>query len=751
MYLTNLKSSIVGKTALLAALLSGGVSVFIFAIIFAAQQSSYETQLADHVADTLKNLGFTRDFSPEAARSWLKRYDEDLGNMEDIVYTYFTTPGADPTNPFGKLHKEEPNVPTTESPGSMIIFHAKGNIIGAHDQKLKTYERLGLISFPLVCAMAPCGEIRVVVRMTKLDEVLSRLRVSLVIAALLIPLITGLIVFLTAQTYLAPIRLLSKRMRELAISKDGAMAKDILKIVPTDNKANTVETIYFAESVAMLADAISQANSLKSRLQATESTTHLARQVAHDIRSPAAVLDYALANETSLPEEKRAMIMQALARIQGIANRLLRLKDSAYSEDFSAPAAPLPEDQEIETIRISETITQIIQEKRLMVSGQDDVTLELTLPENKGYGLFVKAPKKELQAVFSNILNNAVESLDDKRRISCTLSDEGRFCHIVVIDEGRGIPEHILPRIFTRGFTHGKDNGNGLGLFHARSVIESIGGSIQISSKPATGTEVLIKLPKSAAPPWFVPELKVSTKTNIVICDDDPEVHKIWQHRFQIVGIDSGQVINFLDLSSFKSWWTNKDSKAKGASFLFLFDHDFRGDRLTGTDIIRDLGLSWQSVLVTTRFDSFSDDQYLNLGQLGLLWKGNIGDIPIAFEKGAEFKGAFLIDDDDFVRDAWKIAAKSQGIELITATHPRDIFSVLSKFPLTTAFFIDSELGYGLKGELIGKRLFEQGYVRIIITSGHGAEHFTNLSFLYAVISKDPPQFRTFLDQKSEA
>src|SRR5690606_9981592 len=59
---------------------------------------------------------------------------------------------------------------------------------------------------------------------------------------------------------------------------------------------------------------------------------------------------------------------------------------------------------------------------------------------------------------------------------------------------GSGVPEHILNRVFDDGFTHGKKNGNGIGLYEAKTKIESWGGSISIVSELDIGTTVIIEL-----------------------------------------------------------------------------------------------------------------------------------------------------------------------------------------------------------------------------------------------------------------
>ena len=64
---------------------------------------------------------------------------------------------------------------------------------------------------------------------------------------------------------------------------------------------------------------------------------------------------------------------------------------------------------------------------------------------------------------------------------------------IQVSDNGKGIPPEILPKLMQRGSTHGKRGGSGLGLYHAKTTLQSWDGDLKIESK--SGTTVSLILP----------------------------------------------------------------------------------------------------------------------------------------------------------------------------------------------------------------------------------------------------------------
>ncbi|HEP1437988.1 TPA: sensor histidine kinase, partial [Streptococcus pyogenes] len=72
------------------------------------------------------------------------------------------------------------------------------------------------------------------------------------------------------------------------------------------------------------------------------------------------------------------------------------------------------------------------------------------------------------------------------------------FCGINIIDQGLGISEHEIPKIFSRfyrGTLAGDTEGIGVGLFLARNIIEGHGGYIKVKSKVGAGSTFGIYFP----------------------------------------------------------------------------------------------------------------------------------------------------------------------------------------------------------------------------------------------------------------
>lgn len=112
----------------------------------------------------------------------------------------------------------------------------------------------------------------------------------------------------------------------------------------------------------------------------------------------------------------------------------------------------------------------------------------------------VYADRQGIERVFLNILSNSIKYTPNggniKIYVGCVYND----AYIKIIDNGIGIPESDLQRIFERFYRVDKSRtremgGTGLGLSIAKEILDQNGGSIDIKSELEKGTEVVIKVP----------------------------------------------------------------------------------------------------------------------------------------------------------------------------------------------------------------------------------------------------------------
>lgn len=206
--------------------------------------------------------------------------------------------------------------------------------------------------------------------------------------------------------------------------------------------------------------------------------SEMARQVAHEIKNP-------------------------LTPIKLEIQRLTRLKqknDPSWSEKFDSVSAVVLEHIDIlaQTANEFSTFAKLYSEDPVEINLDAVLRDQLLLFGDKGVRItylgtadaVVKGPKPQLIRVFVNLLTNAVQAVDGIENPQVTVSlrkgaGQGAW-DIVFEDNGPGVPEENLDKLFTPNFTT-KSSGTGLGLAICHSIIDKCGGRIAYSRSFSLG------------------------------------------------------------------------------------------------------------------------------------------------------------------------------------------------------------------------------------------------------------------------
>ncbi|MBP2242045.1 two-component system sporulation sensor kinase A [Cytobacillus eiseniae] len=205
----------------------------------------------------------------------------------------------------------------------------------------------------------------------------------------------------------------------------------------------------------------------------------LAAGIAHEVRNPlTAIKGFFQMMEKDLKENQMYfdVITSEINRIETILNELLVL---------ARPQEVKYDLKNIDTI-VNHVIT-LLKTQTNLNSIEIVKNIEPNLPP-------IKCNENQLKQVFINFLQNAVESMSTGGRISIYIrnQDSDSIC-IQIIDQGSGIPAHLLNRIGEPFFTT-KEHGTGLGIMICKNIIEEHRGKLSIESSPE-GTQIEISLP----------------------------------------------------------------------------------------------------------------------------------------------------------------------------------------------------------------------------------------------------------------
>lgn len=210
---------------------------------------------------------------------------------------------------------------------------------------------------------------------------------------------------------------------------------------------------------------------------------------SHELRTPIQpILGIARLSSRNLISQQKAweIVTKEAERLQRLANDIL---DATRIEGGSIQL-------KTESFSINEIIRNVLYEGKL--STNDGVQLNVALaPDDE---LLINADKSRITQVVTNIVGNAIKfTKKGSVQISTRLADGGAFVEFLVVDTGAGIPQEILPRLFTKFATKsvskGAEHGTGLGLFICKSIVEAHGGSIAGYNNEGGGATFKVLLP----------------------------------------------------------------------------------------------------------------------------------------------------------------------------------------------------------------------------------------------------------------
>lgn len=476
------------------------------------------------------------------------------------------------------------------------------------------------------------------------------------------------------------------------------------------------------ENLKLLKEKIILTEKMQGEILSIEQKNLLAKQVAHDIRSPLAALDMVVSGLIPLPDDKKVIIKSSVARIKDIANSLISQHHARNSQVVSE-----------QTHLVFPLIEEIITEKRIQSKMNSEMNLDFKVEDNT-YEVFGFFDEGQFKRILSNVIDNALEACDHIGEILISLSRIDNMMNISIVDNGKGIPAEVIPQLMSKGYSHGKENGSGLGLYHAKEMLRSWNGSISLNSI-AGRTEVNISLPIAKKPKWFMSQIILRPAMKIIVVDDDPSVHHIWDQRFSIFKdhVEVFHCFNFQEASL-----KEKELFLHNENVLFLCDYEISGDAKTGLDFIEKLNISSRSILVTSHYSESTIQKKASRLSLKIIPKNMAGFVKIKFEDPKEIK-AILIDDDDIIRNSWISWAKRKGTFLKTFQNFNDFEKEIHQVDKDTVIYIDSNLSDLTKGEIYAKKIYEYGIKNIYLTTGHDSSEFEQYPWIREVIGKSPP------------
>ncbi|WP_459997063.1 sensor histidine kinase [Marinitoga arctica] len=204
------------------------------------------------------------------------------------------------------------------------------------------------------------------------------------------------------------------------------------------------------------------------------------RIAAHEIRNPL--------NSMYLNLQYLKIEFEGNKKIEEISNLIIEQIKTIDAIVGELSSRAIIESKEKE-VNISSVISQILNLLKYKIL-ENSIEVDFKAKNN----IFLKANPQRLNQLFYNVINNAVEELENikgKKRIKIDVLKNNNIINIIIEDNGNGIPDEYRENLFKKPFTT-KKYGNGIGLFIVHSIVKELKGDIKINSSDE-GTKVILE------------------------------------------------------------------------------------------------------------------------------------------------------------------------------------------------------------------------------------------------------------------
>jgi len=287
--------------------------------------------------------------------------------------------------------------------------------------------------------------------------------------------------FLLSKAMIVPIQSLTRAAESVA-------AGDFSRRIDTSSHDEIGELAHtFNNMAGQLEETVEQLE------QAAERQKEFVANVSHELRTPlTSVRSYAetLLDSPVLAETTRQDLLQVVVDESDRMTRIVQDLLTLSQLDGRSQALPM------ETFSFQAAVERTVRAVALAAQEKNvrfTMHFDSSLSPITGYRPYV-------EQIVLNIVSNAVKYTPSGGTVRLKASESGGFVHLSVEDNGMGIPEADIPRIFDRFYRVNKDRsrdsgGTGLGLGLAREMARHAGGDITISSIYGRGTIVTITIP----------------------------------------------------------------------------------------------------------------------------------------------------------------------------------------------------------------------------------------------------------------
>lgn len=219
------------------------------------------------------------------------------------------------------------------------------------------------------------------------------------------------------------------------------------------------------------------------RHEKMETVSHFAAAVSHELRNPLQSVKgfVQLLQEYEYPRAKQLEFQQTILEEIKVAEDLI--------DDYLVYAKPIY--GELKRIEVEPELSHVI---KIMTPYANARNVEILVQAGDSSSPIMGDSQKLHQALV-NVIRNGIEAMPDGGRLGVELETSAQSICVHIIDEGVGMTKEQLKRLGEPYFSN-KSKGTGLGLMVTYSIVNQMGGEIEVESEVGKGTKFTLEFPK---------------------------------------------------------------------------------------------------------------------------------------------------------------------------------------------------------------------------------------------------------------
>ena len=484
-----------------------------------------------------------------------------------------------------------------------------------------------------------------------------------------------------------------------------------IDLLMNNERAEGVDTNFSIKEYVSLQKFISNSINLrKEKEKAKKDLYKIAKQVAHDIRSPVAAILMLARECVEIPEAQRVILRNAANRIQDIANVILH----RYGSKNKAS------EYDTQSILVSAAILSLVSEKR---AEYKDKEIEFSCEPGDYCFSFILANLIGFKRIMSNLVNNAVEAIQDKNgKITISVQSNLDQVTISIVDTGCGMSKEKIQQItLSEDGVTDKLDGHGIGWSQAKAFLKLYDSTFSIESIVGAGTKIDLIFKSTPMPVWFTNEIKIKKDSDVIVLDDDASIHGAWNALFLDI-LKANLGITLTHFTDSKECMEYIHGHANPEKITFLADYELINQPVDGLDVIEQVK-HHQSLLVTSHYednDIIKRAILLNTKILPKLLAPNVKITlcsDIVSSDAHKKADLVLLEDIQEISSVITYLYKRKNKHIVVHHTVYELLENIDQYSLDAKICLDYNLNCPVNGVHVAELLHKKGYCNIYLAS----------------------------------